>query len=61
MSLRFLHIFFIMTSSALALFGGIWILSHQGSVVWAGASFAASVFLDGYLVWFIRKTKDLHP
>ncbi len=60
MSLKFFHIFFIIASSALALFGGIWMLSHQKSIVWAAASFLASVFLDGYLVWFIRKSKDLH-
>ena len=61
MSLRFFHIFFIVASSALAFFGGVWMISHEVSIVWAVASFAASVFLDGYLVWFIRKSKDLRP
>ena len=59
MSLKFFHIFFIIASSALALFGGIWMISHQQSIAWAAASFATSIFLDGYLVWFIRKSKDL--
>ena len=59
MSLRALHIFFILTSSALAVFGGVWMILHQKSIAWAVASFAASAFLDGYLVWFIRKSKDI--
>ena len=59
MSLRFFHIFFIIASSALALFGGLWMISHEVAIGWAIASFAASAFLDGYLVWFIRKSKGL--
>ena len=61
MSLRFFHIFFIIASSALALFGGLWMISHGVSIVWVVASFSASAFLDGYLIWFIRKSKDLRP
>jgi hypothetical protein len=57
MSLRFFHIFFIIVSSALAIFGGVWMILHQKSMAWAAASFAASAFLDGYLVWFIRKSR----
>jgi len=59
MSLRFFHIFFIIVSSTLALFGGLWMISHEKPVLWAAASFACSVFLDIYLILFIRKSKGL--
>ena len=61
MSLRFFHIFFIAASSVLAIFGGVWTLMHQKPFLWAAALFVCSTCLDLYLVWFIRKSKDLHP
>lgn len=61
MSLRAFHIFFILAASALAVANGVWILVQHKPVVWAVASFAGSVGLDAYLVWFIRKSKDLTP
>ncbi len=61
MSLRFFHIFFIIASSALAMLGGVWTLLQNKPMVWAVACFAASVFLDTYLVLFIRKSKGLTP
>ncbi len=59
MSLRFFHIFFIIASSTLALFGGLWMLSHGKPAFWAVASFACSVALDIYLMMFIRKSKEI--
>lgn len=59
MSLRFFHILFIIASSALALLGGWWALSQQKPVAWAAACFASSLFLDGYLVWFVQKSRKL--
>ncbi len=59
MSLRFFHIFFIVAASALAVFGGLWMLSHGKPVAWAVVSFLTAVCLDIYLVWFIRKPKGI--
>ena len=61
MSLKAFHIFFIAASSTLAIFGGIWMLQHHKSPVLAVASFACSAALDVYLVWFLRKSKNLNP
>lgn len=58
MSLRLFHIFFIVASSSLALFGGVWTLMQAKPVAWAAAFFASSICLDGYLVWFVKKSKD---
>ena len=59
MSLKTVHIFFILTASALALGVGVWVLREREPFHWAAMSFAMSAFLDIYLVWFIRKSKDL--
>ena len=59
MSLRAFHIFFILISSALAVLGGVWILQQHKSPVLAVASFACSASLDVYVVWFIRKSRNL--
>ena len=59
MSLRVVHIFFILAASALALGVGLWALRGHEPVSWAVASFACSGLLDIYLVWFIRKSKNL--
>lgn len=61
MSLKAFHIVFIVLSSALALYGGVWMLQQHKSVALAIASFACSGALDLYLVWFIRKTAKLNP
>jgi hypothetical protein len=59
MSLRFFHIFFIIASSSLALFGGVWTLMQHKPVAYAAALFACSACLDLYLVWFIKKSKGV--
>ena len=59
MSLRAFHIVFIVASSALAVFGGVWVLLEHKPAVLAVALFACSACLDLYLVWFIRKSKGL--
>ena len=59
MSLKAVHIFFILAASALALYMGVWCREHGEPAVWVAASFAASVTLAVYLVWFLRKSKDL--
>lgn len=59
MSLRFFHIVFIAASSALALLGGLWVLREGRPAAWAYASFACSLGLDAYLVWFVRKSRGL--
>ena len=59
MSLRFFHIFFIGTSSALALLGGVWNIQNNQPMIWAVACFICSACLDIYLVLFIRKSKGL--
>ena len=61
MSLRTVHIFFIIASSSLALFGGIWVILQHEPVVWALACIACSICLDLYLVWFIRKSRNVQP
>lgn len=57
MSLRAFHIFFIIVSDMLAVGFGVWALpTHAG---WAIASFLLSGVIGVYLVWFIRKSKDI--
>ena len=60
MSLRAFHIFFIAASSALAMLGGVWVWTEKRSVGWAVASFVCSACLDIYLVWFVKKSRDLN-
>ena len=59
MSLRVVHIFFIIAASLLALGGGMWVLQQHQSMVWAAVWMAASLALDVYLVWFIKTSKGL--
>ena len=59
MSLKVIHIFFILAALSLASYMGVWCLEHHEPAVWAAVSFAASAALGVYLVWFIRKSKDL--
>ena len=60
MSLRAFHIFFIVTSSTLAMGGGVWVLLQHQPVALAVVWFACGFLLDLYLVWFIRKSKGLN-
>jgi hypothetical protein len=65
MSLKAFHIFFIALSTLLALSFGVWAtrdFSHSGSWVHLAlgvGSFAGSVVLVSYGVWFLRKLKDV--
>ena len=61
MSLRAFHIFFIIVSSLLAVFGGVWMLQQHKPAALAAASFVGGAVLMVYLVWFIRKSRDLTP
>lgn len=62
MSLKAVHIFFILLSIALAAGFGAWAVRNYqttGSLVnlWLGiASFACGAALVGYLVWFVKGT-----
>ena len=59
MSLKAVHIFFILTASALAIGVGVWAWQQHEPVFWVVASFVCSALLDIYLVWFIGKSKNL--
>lgn len=65
MSLKAFHIVFIVLSTALALGFGVWAtrdFSQSGNWVNLAlglGSFAGSVVLTGYGVWFLRKLKGV--
>ncbi len=59
MSLRVIHIFFIITADLLSAGFGVWCLMHAKPMIWAGAAFSVMVLLDLYLVWFL-KNKDVN-
>ena len=67
MSLRLVHIFFILAAETLCLFFGVWSLKkylemktpvYLFSIV---GSFIVSFLLVFYLAWFIKKTKSSKP
>lgn len=60
MSLKVVHICFILLATALAFGLGMWSLQRD---FWLGgvASFAGGVLLVGYLFWFLKKMKRLNP
>lgn len=64
MSLKAFHVVFIIVSTLLTLFFGIWgILSYQhtGNVMHLGmalGSFVGAVLLIWYFRWFLRKLKN---
>lgn len=59
MSLKAVHIFFIVAASALVFYMGVWCLQQGKPEVWAYAAFASFVILGIYLLWFLRKSKGL--
>ena len=61
MSLKAFHIFFIAAASTLAVGNGVWALLQHKPIAWAVGSFACSALLDLYLVWFIKKSKEIKP
>ena len=58
MSLRAVHILFIVLSASLAFVFGAWSLRFYSTAVGA-ASFVAGAGLVGYGVWFVKKTKGM--
>ena len=58
MSLRSVHILFIVLATALAVMFGVWSLRNYSTLV-AIASFAVGVILAVYGIWFVSKTKDV--
>ena len=52
-------VFAFFAASMLALYMGAWCLQQGRPMVWAAASFASFVALGAYLIWFLRKSKDL--
>lgn len=58
MSLRWVHIFFILAADSLCILFGLWGL-QSGTQALGVASLGVSVALLFYLVWFIRKSKGL--
>ena len=61
MSLRYFHIFFILAASTLAMGNGVWAILQHKPLFWVVGSFICGVGLDLYLVWFIRKSRNLNP
>ncbi len=65
MSLKSFHIFFIVLSIAITIVLGVWAImdyDHSGSLSYLAlgmGSFASSVGLAIYGVWFLRKMKDV--
>ena len=65
MSLRVIHVFVILVSSAALLFFGVWsfqqfALTHLVShLYWGGASSFLGIILVPYLFWFFSKTKEI--
>ncbi len=63
MSLKAIHVFFILMSISLAIFFGVWALSHAKPLPNAGMfylgilSLAAVALLATYLGWFIWKIR----
>lgn len=58
MSLRLIHIFFILAADTLCAFFGVWSMKRGDSRT-AIASFAVCFLLGIYLVRFIRKSKGM--
>ena len=66
MSLRAIHIVFIVASIALALFTAFWAVAMfqsdrggAGHLVFAGGSFSVALGMLVYAVKFVRKTREL--
>jgi hypothetical protein len=62
MSLKAVHIFFIVLSIALSLFFGIWASNHyrgNGGGAILAVSGLLAVFLSAYLIRFVKKAKQL--
>jgi len=57
MSLRALHIVFIIASDLLAVGFGVW--AFPRNVVWALSAFIMSGLIFSYLAWFIVKSRAL--
>ncbi len=55
MSLRAIHIFFIITADLLSVGFGVWSLIQKKPAYWAVTAFAVMIILDLYLLWFIKK------
>ncbi len=55
MSLRAIHIFFIITADLLSVGFGAWSLVQKKPLFWTISAFAVMIALDLYLVWFIKK------
>ena len=58
MSLKAVHILFIVLSASLAFVFGAWSLRFYSAAVGA-ASFVVGAGLAGYGVWFVKKTKGI--
>jgi len=58
MSLKIFHVFFILISIGLSVYFGFWGVNHSGTTgyLWMGiGSFALSIGLIAYLVYFVKK------
>lgn len=58
MSLKSVHILFIVLATTLVVMFGVWSL-RQGSTAAAIASFLIGAALVGYGMWFLGKTKGM--
>ncbi len=65
MSLKAFHIIFIMVSTALCVFVGVWAIRDFGQsgswvqLAFGVGSFIGSILLASYGVWFLRKLKGM--
>ena len=58
MSLKAVHILFIVLSASLAVLFGVWSLRFYAAPL-ALVSFVAAAGLIGYGIWFVKKTKGI--
>ena len=58
MSLRAIHILFIIASTALAVGFGFWARAYYPAM--SVASFVSGVLLVVYLFWFVKKSRTLN-
>ena len=59
MSLKAFHVFFIIVSDTLALGMAVWAWRQHQGIAWVAAAVLCSLGLNIYLVWFLKKCKDL--
>ncbi len=55
MSLRAIHILFIITADLLSVGFGVWSYIEKKPIFWTVSAFAVMIVLDLYLFWFIKK------